>query len=501
MKGFAFASSGCTLFLLVLLSVSAPAQWSVAGPMNHPRGHAGVVELANGEALAVGGSSLAATGSVPLHSAERYDRTTNAWTPTGAMAVARSRFCLVALDDGRVLAIGGRTTTGLPTSSVEIYDPAFGAWNFAGSLMEARENHTATMLKDGRVLVTGGTASPLAEIFDVQTGRWTSTRPMNHARSQHTATLLNDGRVLIAGGLAPFPVTSVAVTEVYDPQSDVWSASDSLLTPRFNHVAGVIRHGHVILTGGTALGAQPLQATEIWHSHAETWVPGPPLSSPRLNPSAIISTGGHLVVIGGSLAAAGSWEVLDPLTGIWNGSTGSGPGAGNITSLSGGQALVVGGGIIASPNCWLLAPPSTTGAVTPVGSPCQGSARGIVPTLTPVGLPSVGNLSFHVNVTHARPNSGIMLLLGPPSSGPPHALAPGCVLALDPPFVVGTFLLGLNPIDSGVTDAQGKATFGFGIVDHPVLMNQQLVLQAVNTDPASVHNGFTPTNGLHLLLQ
>jgi hypothetical protein len=71
------------------------------------------------------------------------------------MTVARSDHTATRLTDGRVLIVGGGSSTELLTSA-ELYDPASGKFSPAGSMADPREWHTATLLLDGRVLIAGG---------------------------------------------------------------------------------------------------------------------------------------------------------------------------------------------------------------------------------------------------------------------------------------------------------------------------------------------------------
>jgi hypothetical protein len=84
------------------------------------------------------------------------------------MSAARAYYPMIALPDGRALAIAGAFGTG----STELYNPTTNAWNGVGNLSLARESHAAIALTDGRVLVTGGNlnvrvAQDKAELFEL----------------------------------------------------------------------------------------------------------------------------------------------------------------------------------------------------------------------------------------------------------------------------------------------------------------------------------------------
>ena len=74
------------------------------------------------------------------------------------MASRRAAFPMVALADGRLLAVGGQTegTNAPSTASAEVFDPVGRTWAGAGSLVSPLWYPAAAALGGGRVLVAGG---------------------------------------------------------------------------------------------------------------------------------------------------------------------------------------------------------------------------------------------------------------------------------------------------------------------------------------------------------
>ncbi|HSP78505.1 MAG TPA: kelch repeat-containing protein, partial [Myxococcaceae bacterium] len=68
------------------------------------------------------------------------------------LTTARKQAPLVVLEDGRVLAAGGKDGPRTLRSS-EVYEPRTGEWRETGRLNQERREHAAVVLGDGRVLV------------------------------------------------------------------------------------------------------------------------------------------------------------------------------------------------------------------------------------------------------------------------------------------------------------------------------------------------------------
>jgi hypothetical protein len=250
--------------------------------MTTPRiGLAGVT-LDSGLVLLVGGADE--TGQ-PLATAELYDPTTDGFVATGTMSVARQIETATRLPDGRVLVAGG-TSNGSFTAalaSAEIYDPTTGAFSPTGNAMsDPRLQHTATLLDDGRVLIAGGGTAPAddptdvlplasLDLFDPATGRFSpAAGSLAVGRFAHTATAVAGGLVLISGGTTRN--LSTASAEVFDAMTGVATATAEMNDGRDSHTATPVElpggHRFVLIAGGNStvppneIGT--LASTERW---------------------------------------------------------------------------------------------------------------------------------------------------------------------------------------------------------------------------------------------
>jgi hypothetical protein len=145
--------------------------------MNATRDSHTATLLPNGMVLVAGG--LASPGSRNnTNSAELYDPTTQTWTNTGSLNVARAYHTATLLPNGKVLVVGGVDTNMNSLSSMELYDPASRTWTLIGNLSIARNGHTTTLLPNGKVLIAGGEAAGnSAELYDVGLGYTNSWQP------------------------------------------------------------------------------------------------------------------------------------------------------------------------------------------------------------------------------------------------------------------------------------------------------------------------------------
>lgn len=151
------------------------------------------------------------------------------------------------------------------------------------------------------------------------------------------------------------------------------------------------------------------------------------------------------------------------------------------------------------PKTRLTVAPAVTGpTATTVGTGCP-SANSIVPAMTTLQLPALGNFGFSVDVASVPANTALLLYASIGIAPSPTPVGAGCVVYLDIPtltILVNAAIFPIGPVLSGPT---GTAGFGLPIPNDPGLAGTHVGLQTVVFDAAAPLT-VTLTNALELVL-
>lgn len=231
------------------------------------RAQSRLLVLADGSVLVVGGTSFA---QAPLNAVERISFN-NGHPQVEQLpdlpGVARDGYALVALHDGRALAIGGTAHGGIGcrgcVPETYVLDPATKAWTAGPPLATPRAGHTATVMADGSVLVAGGWTSGLSDHATRTTERWTpGTRRFVAAADLPIAMALQrafnvpgmPGQLLLAGGMTDSTTANEAVA-AHDEASGAWRTVGGNCHAKYKGTG--VDAGPVIKDGITYLWCQP----------------------------------------------------------------------------------------------------------------------------------------------------------------------------------------------------------------------------------------------------
>lgn len=202
-------------------------QWTMAAPMSIARAIHTATLLKDGEVLVTGGASTyhGSTGTVTAR-AEIFDPRTGRWRQVAPLPKPLYVHSAALMPDGKVLVAGGWWSTSNSDPShggVYIYDPASDTWTPTGSLVTPRAQFDLVALPDGRFLAVDGVdpsyhTLATSEIYDPATGAWQTSGKMAVATMWPAVGLLPDGRVFLAGGALDALAGHVtAVSEIYTP--------------------------------------------------------------------------------------------------------------------------------------------------------------------------------------------------------------------------------------------------------------------------------------------
>ncbi|HJV89480.1 MAG TPA: immunoglobulin domain-containing protein [Holophagaceae bacterium] len=267
------------------------------------------------------------------------------------LSLPRAKHTATALNDGRILVVGGQGLTNETYQQSEVVDltaSSSNAWTSArvGSLnLQQRLYHTATLLPDGKVLIAGGQQSPTtAELFNPADGTFTattgnlkgSTLSANTGRYQHAATLLSNGKVLIAGG-QPSSNGVAQSAELYDPSTGTFTSTSAPMNNgrfQFNMVA--LPNGTAMVVAGNCPNLSNTSTSEIFdpaaNAGAGTWTTVATMDARYLT-SAVRLQDGRVMVVGGKAALQGldtstspstdvsiskTTQIYNPTTGTWS---------------------------------------------------------------------------------------------------------------------------------------------------------------------------------------
>ncbi len=248
-----------------------------------------------------------------------FDPESVKWTHLSNIPSNRIFADIIALEDGRVIVVGGLDLVAMsspqgviePEALVESYNMATGEWQTLGPMVEAAVEHALLPLKDGRVMAMGGVSdfdaqveTARSEIFDPVSGSWTLTGNLNTPRAFVNAIALTDGRVLAAGGLGTYiqAFGDSPTSETYDPATGEWAATGPMSAQRFGHTLTLLPDGRVLAVGGEdPQGGDYMlySSTEIFDPETNTWSAGPELSRPRSSHSATLMPDGSVLLAGG----------------------------------------------------------------------------------------------------------------------------------------------------------------------------------------------------------
>lgn len=271
---------------------------------------AGVVALEDGRLVVVGGD----TGTDVLEAVVVTPG--DALAETLDLAPARRRIdgSATAIGDRRVLLAGG-----LGRETIELFDvdAAQVDENNNGILQGPRREHAAVRLADGRVLVLGGRSevdsarrdAELIELGDMITSRFTEGAPARARIAPHLLAL-DDGTVLVLGGVdeAGDPIAEI---ERFDPVSETFTSLGEPWPARLDADYVALAGGRAARVGGLEGGTWSRAISVLLDRGATHVSLGAVLPTVIERPRAIGLGDGRLLVLGARDGAPVA-QIVDP---------------------------------------------------------------------------------------------------------------------------------------------------------------------------------------------
>lgn len=270
-------------------------QQTVTLAMGTARAGHGAALMGDGRVLITGGLSqvdltnpLSIFTSI-LNSSEIYDPATGAFTPGANMLEARALHSATTLTNGEVLVAGGLAVlpiVNLPnvSSTAYRYNPNSGSFGLPALMSGGRLLHTAVALDDGKVLLVGGLTLDLSaflqsgNIADIIIGTRTDCQlynrglfgfgtfstvdGMQEGRAGAAVAALPGGGALIAGGFQlAIDIPSQTFVANATASADVFAQGPNRLTPTGDMAAPRLFPSTATLPDGTVmvLGGGPAQ--------------------------------------------------------------------------------------------------------------------------------------------------------------------------------------------------------------------------------------------------
>jgi Kelch motif len=262
--------------------------WTISKPIHRgPRLEACGTVLLDGRVLVTGGSSSVGVSAI-------LDPATMTWSPTnGTLAGERHRHGLVTLADGQVLAIGGGSDYHA-LARCDLFDPQTEKWHPAPPLPGARHSFACVQV-GGRVLTFGGIGQGNSRTAAVDAwtpggSAWVALAPIPDwpiASDHYSACPVADGSVFVTNGYRAWQFDPVAVT---------WREVGTKLIQ--SRSALVAFEDGVAMLGGEISPVSALAQTRLW-SAAGGWRDGIALPASRAGCDALVLDDGRIAIVGG----------------------------------------------------------------------------------------------------------------------------------------------------------------------------------------------------------
>ena len=271
----------------------------------------GMVQLPNGKVMTVGGYGSLSTGQLGIVNTDIFDPATSSWTAAANMHTPRWYPSVVELSNGNYVAISGNSTNAITWANTpEVYDPVANTWTalpkVSTSQIHEEEYPFSYLIPSGNVFTIGPSEDVSYEL-NVSNETWTSIGASGITNG--SSVMYRPGKVLYSGG-APSIVTATnaqanAATIDLTAASPKWQPTNPMRNARIYHTLTMLADGTVLAIGGEPTSDQSIVTsgvlpTEIWNPTTETWTQTAPIAAARnYHSTAILLPDGRVLSAGG----------------------------------------------------------------------------------------------------------------------------------------------------------------------------------------------------------
>lgn len=217
--------------------------WRALAPMTVARSRFALAATPDDQLFAIAGETNGGTtGAV-----ERYDPSTEQWTPISASKPTRVRNIDAAPIGEWIFVPGGLTAEGEPTSVVEAFNPKEEVWQKVASMPRPLFGYALAVYSNKLYLFGGRDDRGYVNttyIYDPQQDEWTDGRAMPTRRAYAAASGLGS-RIFVVGGYDG--QRELSTCEAYNPEQDTWESCAPLTVGRGGlGLAGVANQLYVV---------------------------------------------------------------------------------------------------------------------------------------------------------------------------------------------------------------------------------------------------------------
>ncbi|GAC1576777.1 MAG: hypothetical protein NVS3B18_10590 [Candidatus Dormibacteria bacterium] len=173
-------------------STATAAGWTTVAPMSTGRTGLAATAGRDGRIYAIGGTPSSTIGPDNTNIVEAYTPGTNGWVTVAPMPTARYGLAAATGSDGRIYAMGGATlaNSGSVTfNAVEAYTPGTKRWATVASMPAEGSGIAAATGSDGRIYAIGaGQGGNTVEAYDTRLSPPTTPGPTSNAATPALST-------------------------------------------------------------------------------------------------------------------------------------------------------------------------------------------------------------------------------------------------------------------------------------------------------------------------